>query len=158
MMALVGLLAFNFPVVLPVLAQESFNGGGGTYGLLSAALSDGAVVGSASVGLVPHPRRRYLVAAATLFGLALAATAAAPTVAIAGAALVVTGIAGFVFVTMTSTTLQLHATPSYRGRIVRLFRAAPRGPRAAGTVASAGQTALTCREGHRNAGAGRAHR
>ena len=30
MMALVGLLAFNFPVILPVLARQTFHGNGGT--------------------------------------------------------------------------------------------------------------------------------
>ena len=43
MMALVGLLAFNFSVILPVLADKTFHGSGGTYGLLSTALSVGAV-------------------------------------------------------------------------------------------------------------------
>ena len=43
MMALVGLLAFNFPVILPVLARDTFHGTGGTYGLLSTMLSIGSV-------------------------------------------------------------------------------------------------------------------
>jgi hypothetical protein len=41
MMALVGLLAFNFPVILPVLASHTFHGNGGTYGLLTTLLSVG---------------------------------------------------------------------------------------------------------------------
>lgn len=121
MMALVGLLAFNFAVILPVLAQQRFAGGGGTYGLLSALLSAGAVAGSLGVGFISHPRRIYLVATAAAFGAALAATAAAPTVPLAGAALVLTGAAAFAFVTLASTTLQLHAAPAYRGRIMALF-------------------------------------
>ena len=51
MMAVVGLLAFNFGVVLPVLAKETFHGSGGTYGLLTTVLSVGAVLGSLAVGL-----------------------------------------------------------------------------------------------------------
>ncbi len=35
MMALVGLFAFNFTVILPVLAKTTFHGSGGTYGLMS---------------------------------------------------------------------------------------------------------------------------
>ena len=62
MMALVGLLAFNFAVVLPVLAKRTFHGSGGTYGLLSTMLSLGSIVGSLGVGLIHHPRRPYLVA------------------------------------------------------------------------------------------------
>lgn len=49
------------------------------------------------------------------------ATAAAPNVPLACAALVLTGVAAFSFVTLTSTTLQLHSSPAYRGRIMALF-------------------------------------
>ena len=41
MMSIVGLLAFNFAVILPVLARTTFHGSGGTYGLLSTMLSVG---------------------------------------------------------------------------------------------------------------------
>ncbi|SHN43653.1 MFS transporter [Cryptosporangium aurantiacum] len=121
MMAIVGLLAFNFGVVLPVLAKETFHGSGGTYGAMSTVLSVGSVLGSLGVGLVRHPRRRYLMAAALVFGLALAATAAAPTLAVAFVTLFATGAAGFTFVTLASTTLQLHSSPAYRGRILALW-------------------------------------
>lgn len=121
MMALVGLLAFNFAVVLPVFAREDFHGSGGTYGLLSTMLSIGSVAGSLGVGLIKHPRRRYLVGTAFAFGLCLAATAAAPSVPIASITLVLTGFAAFSFTTLASTTLQLHSAPAYRGRILALW-------------------------------------
>jgi predicted MFS family arabinose efflux permease len=121
MMALVGLLAFNFPVILPVLASRTFHGNGGTYGLLSTMLSVGSVAGSLGVGLIRHPRRQYLVAAALAFGVFLAATAGAPDIALASIALLATGAAAFCFVTLCSTTLQLHSSPAYRGRIMALW-------------------------------------
>jgi MFS family permease len=121
MMSLVGLLSFNFAVILPVFASKTFHGSGGTYGLMSTMLSVGSIAGSLGVGLIHHPRRPYLVLAAGAFGVCLAATAAAPDVALACVALVLTGAAAFSLVTVTSTTLQLHSAPSYRGRIVALF-------------------------------------
>jgi MFS family permease len=121
MMGLVGLLAFNFTVVLPVFARDDFDGSGGTYGLLSTMLSIGSVAGSLGVGLIRHPRRRYLVGTSLAFGLCLAATAAAPTVLIASITLVLTGVAAFSFTTLASTTLQLHSAPAYRGRILALW-------------------------------------
>jgi MFS family permease len=121
MMALVGLLAFNFPVILPVLASHTFRGNGGTYGLLSTMLSIGSVAGSLGVGLIRHPRRRYLMVTALAFGLFLAATAGAPDVAVACLTLLATGAAAFSFVTLCSTTLQLHSSPAYRGRIMALW-------------------------------------
>jgi predicted MFS family arabinose efflux permease len=121
MMALVGLLAFNFPVILPVLASRTFHGNGGTYGLLTTVLSIGSVVGSLGVGLIRHPRRPYLMTAALAFGVFLAATAGAPDIAVACLALLATGAAAFSFVTLCSTTLQLHSSPAYRGRIMALW-------------------------------------
>ena len=121
MMSLVGLLAFNFAVVLPFFASKDFHGTGGTYGLLTTMLSVGSIAGSFGVGLIRHPRRIYLVAAAFAFGVCLAGTAAAPNVPVACAALVLTGAAAFSFVTLTSTTLQLHSSRAYRGRIMALF-------------------------------------
>ena len=121
MMALVGLLAFNFAVILPLLARKTFHGSGGTYGLMSALLSVGSVAGSMGVGLVRHPRRKLLMFATLAFGASLALTAGAPNVLLACAALVITGAAGFSFVTLASTTLQLHSSTVYRGRIMALW-------------------------------------
>ncbi len=121
MMALVGLLSFNFPVILPVLAKDTFHGTGGTYGLLSTVLSIGSVAGSLGVGLIRHPRRPYLMAASLAFGLGLAATAVAPDVAVACVTLLAAGAAGFSFVTLASTTLQLHSSPAFRGRVMALW-------------------------------------
>jgi MFS family permease len=121
MMAIAGLLAFNFAVILPVFARDTFNGSGGTYGLMSTMLSVGSIAGSLGVGFLHHPRRIYLVAASLAFGIALALTAAAPSVAVACVLLVVTGATAFAYVTLSSTTLQLHAAPAYRGRIMALW-------------------------------------
>ena len=121
MMLVVGLLAFNFSVILPVLAKDTFHGNGGTYGLLTTLLSVGSVLGSLSVGFIRHPRRQYLLFAALAFGVMLAATAAAPNVAVACVTLLLTGVAAFCFVTLCSTTLQLHSSSAFRGRIMALW-------------------------------------
>jgi MFS family permease len=145
MMALVGLLAFNFSVILPVLADKTFHGNGGTYGLLTTVLSIGSVAGSFAVGLVRHPRRKYLVGTATAFGVCLIGTAFAPDVAVACVTLLLTGLAAFSFVTMASTTLQLHSSPEYRGRIMALWvfvyiGTTPVGSIITGAITSAGGT------------------
>src|SRR5580700_5023084 len=121
MMSMVGLLAFNFAVVLPVFAKDTFHGTGGTYGLLTTMLSVGAVAGSLAVGLVHHPKRQYLLFAALGFAVTSTATAAAPNVAVACVTLLIMGAAAFCFVTLCSTALQLHSSSAYRGRIMALW-------------------------------------
>jgi MFS family permease len=103
------------------LAKSTFHGTGGTYGLSTTMLSVGAVVGSLAVGLVHHPRRPYLLFAALGFAVTSAATAVAPNVALACVTLLVMGAAAFCFVTLCSTTLQLHSSSSDRGRIMALW-------------------------------------
>jgi len=121
MMLVVGLLAFNFGVVLPVFAKVTFHGSGGTYGLLTTMLSIGAILGSLAVGLIHHPRKPYLLFAALGFAVTSAATAAAPNVAVACVTLLVMGATAFCFVTLCSTTLQLHSSSAFRGRIMALW-------------------------------------
>jgi MFS family permease len=143
MMLIVGLFAFNFAVILPVLAKDTFHGSGGTYGLLNVMLSLGAITGSLAVGLVRHPRRPYLLFGALGFAVTLAATAAAPNVAVACVTLVLTGVTAFFFVTMCSTTLQLHSSAAFRGRVMALWvfvyiGTTPIGSLLAGWITSAG--------------------
>jgi predicted MFS family arabinose efflux permease len=121
MMSVVGLLAFNFAVILPVFAKTTFHGNGGTFGLLTTMLSIGAVVGSLGVGLIHHPKRPYLILAALGFAVTLAATASAPDVVVACITLFATGATAFCLVTLCSTTLQLHSSSAFRGRVMALW-------------------------------------
>jgi MFS family permease len=121
MMLVVGFLAFNFAVILPVFAKDTFHGTAGTYGLLTVMLSIGSIMGSLAVGFIHHPRRPYLMFAAMGFGVMLAATAIAPNITVACITLLITGAAAFCFVTLCSTTLQLHSSSSFRGRIMALW-------------------------------------
>jgi MFS family permease len=121
MMAFVGLFAFNFTVVLPVFTEADLGATGGAYGMLTAALSVGSVIGSLLAGQIPHPKRVYLASASLLFGAGMLMTAITTTVTTAAIALALTGMAAFVFVTLTSTTLQLHSSPPYRSRMMALF-------------------------------------
>jgi MFS family permease len=54
MIALVGTLAWEFPVTLPLMASNVFHGGAGTYGVMASVMGAGAVVG----GLISASRTR----------------------------------------------------------------------------------------------------
>ncbi len=124
MLAVVGTLAYEFQVVLPLLAEGTFGGGAGTYGLLTSAMGAGAIVG----GLVVAGRGRTglpaLTLAAATFGAAILVAAAAPTVAVALVALAVVGATSVTFLAVGNTTLQLTAEPRFRGRVMALWAVA----------------------------------
>ncbi len=124
MMGLVGMLAYEFQVTLPVAAQRVFHGGSESYGLMTAAMGIGAAAG----GLVSAARGRTgirpLVVTAVLFGVVILATALSPDAAVAYGALVLVGFASVTFLAMGNSTLQLAAEPQLRGRVMALWSVA----------------------------------
>ncbi|MGO8877247.1 MAG: MFS transporter [Acidimicrobiales bacterium] len=124
MMAIVGTLAYEFQVVLPVVAKGTFHGGAEDYGFMTAAMGIGAVVG----GLITAARgktglRPFTVAAAGL-GLAMALAAFSPLLAVELVALAVVGYASVSFLATGNTTLQLESEPNMRGRVMSLWAVA----------------------------------
>ena len=122
LMALVGTLAFNFQVVLPLLARFTFHDQhGGIYAALTTAMGLGAVAGALVMGARGRPRPAFTTTAALAFGVAMALTAAAPSLGLALAALVLTGAASVAFAASVNSSLQLSARPRMRGRIMALY-------------------------------------
>ena len=124
MMGLVGMLAYEFQVTLPVAAQHVFHGGAQTYGLMTAAMGVGAVVG----GLVSATRGRTglraMVLASTLFGVVISFAAIAPVLTAEVVALGMVGFASVSFLAMGNSTLQLSTEPQMRGRVMALWSVA----------------------------------
>jgi MFS family permease len=123
MLALVGTLTYEFSVVLPLLAL-AFDGGPGTYGMLTSAMGAGAIAGGLIVAGRGATGLRPLTAAAAMFGTAVLVTAAAPTAEVAAAALVVVGATSIAFLATGNSTLQLAADPRFRGRVMALWAVA----------------------------------
>ncbi len=120
-MAVVGTLAFNFQVVLPLMARYAFDGGAATYGALAGAMGAGAILGAVTTAARGNPSLTGLGAIALAFGALLAAIAAAPTLGLALAALVLMGAAAISFTATTNSLLQLAAPTAMRGRVMALW-------------------------------------
>lgn len=127
MMALVGTLAYEFQVVLPVFASHTFQGGARAYGFMTASMGIGAVGG----GLVTAARGttglRPVTIAAGVFAVVLLMAAAAPSLALAYVALAMVGWASISFIARGNSTLQLTAAPRMRGRVMALWAIAFQG-------------------------------
>jgi MFS family permease len=124
MLAVVGTLTYEFQVVLPLLARGPFDGGAGTYGLLTSAMGVGAIVGGLVVARRGETGLRPLTHAAVWFGAAVLATAASPSVWVALVALTVVGATSVSFLATGNSTLQLAAAPGFRGRVMALWAVA----------------------------------
>jgi MFS family permease len=121
LIAVVGTLAWEFQVTLPLMATKVFHGGAATYGLMASVMGVGAVVGGLISVARARPRARTLCLAAIGWGVAILAAAAAPSLALELVAMVFVGYGSITFNSYAKTTLQLAATPSMRGRVMALW-------------------------------------
>ncbi|MEW1636833.1 MFS transporter [Streptomyces sp. NPDC093801] len=121
MMALIGTLAYEFQVVLPLLVRTVLHGGPQTYGFLTAAMGLGSVAGGLAVAAVGRAGVVPLIGAAAGFAATLAAAAAVPTVPAEVTVLAFVGVASTVFLALGNTTLQLISDPAFRGRVMALW-------------------------------------
>lgn len=121
LLAVVGTLALNFTVILPVLARDTFHGDASTYGTLFSVLGAGSLVGALFTASRREPSVPLLVGALGLFGLFMLGAAAAPTLPLEIAALIPMGLAAVAFQTTSNSLIQLRSEPALRGRVMALY-------------------------------------
>jgi MFS family permease len=121
LIALVGTLAWEFPVTLPLMATKVFGGGAGAYGVMASVMGAGAVVGGLISAARSRPRARSLCVAAIGWGIAITAAAVAPNMPLELTALVFVGYGSITFNSYAKTTLQLASHPAMRGRVMALW-------------------------------------
>jgi MFS family permease len=127
MIALIGTLAWEFQVTLPLMASKVFGGGAGAYGVMASVMGVGAVGGGLVSAARGRPRARSLCVAAIGWGIAITAAAVAPTLPLELAALVFVGYGSITFNSYAKTTLQLASEPAMRGRVMALWALAWQG-------------------------------
>jgi MFS family permease len=121
MIAVIGTLAWEFQVSLPLMASKVFHGGAAAYGVMASVMGGGAVVGGLISAARSRPRARALCLAAIGWGIAILAAAVAPSFALELTALVFVGYGSITFNSLAKTTLQLAAKPEMRGRVMALW-------------------------------------
>jgi len=124
MMALVGTLAYEFQVTLPVMAERVFHGNSAIYGYMTAAMGIGAILGGLVTAARGKTGLRALINAALVFGVTIAFAAFAPLLALDLAALALVGYGSISFLSMANSTLQLRTDPQMRGRVMALWAVA----------------------------------
>jgi MFS family permease len=121
MMAVVGTLSFNFQVLMPLLASQTWHGTATTYALLTAAMAVGSVAGALASGARGRVSPKILVGAATGFGALELLAAAAPSLPLQVLALVPLGAMTVTFSAGVNSTIQLAVAPAMRGRVMALY-------------------------------------
>jgi len=120
MMAIIGTLAFNFQVVLPLFVTRDLGGEAGTFTLLYSVLSAGSFVGALATARRSRVTLRMVVVGATAFGVSMVVLAVAPGLPAAFAVAAVVGASSIAFMTSSTALVQTEAGPDMRGRVLAL--------------------------------------
>ena len=123
-MAIIGMLTFEFQVSLPLIAQFTFKGDAGSYAFLTGSMGFGAAIGGIFFASRKGIRPYKLVSASLLFGLAVLAAAFMPSLLLSALALVLVGICSINFSSLGNSILQLESSPQMRGRVMSFWSVA----------------------------------
>ena len=132
MIAIIGTLAYEFEVSLPLLASGVFHGSAVSYAGLLTGFGAGAVVGGLFAAGRRHLASHHLIIFALLFGGSLLATSFSSSLGFAIAGMVFVGFFSINFTSSANTLLQLESRPDMRGRVMALWSMATVGSTAVG--------------------------
>lgn len=120
MMAIIGTLAFNFQVVMPLFVKRTFDGDDSTFTWLFSIISIGSVIGALSTARRAAMGIREVVVASAAFGVSMLLLAASPSLALAFPIGVALGWTSIAFMIASTAIVQLRADPVMRGRVLAL--------------------------------------
>jgi MFS family permease len=120
MLAAIGTLSYNFSVTLPLFVTRSLVASEGTFTVLYSVFSLGAVVASLVVANRGLVRLRHVIVGAAALGVTMLLLAAAPGVAAAVPAVFLVGTASILYLTATTTIVQIESRPEMHGRVLSL--------------------------------------
>lgn len=147
LVCLVSTFAFNFNVLLPVLARETLDAGPEVFGILSASFGAGALAGALFSAARGSASMRAVLIGTAGFGTAELLLALSGSLVPAVLLLFATGATFTIWTSNSNATLQLGAPDHIRGRVLGLYfyaflGAQPLGSLLAGWLAAVGGTGL----------------
>lgn len=120
--ALIGCLAFNFPLFYSSITKVSFHAGSMAFGIAESLNAITAVLGGLLLTRVHFiPTRRRYVLGCGLLGLSLAWSALSPALWIFYASMLYFGAAVVFYSTASQSLIQYSTPPAYVGRMMSLF-------------------------------------
>lgn len=122
LMALLFVLSFQWQVMVPLLAEQTFGAGPAEFGAASAAAGVGMFLGAVVMAnRTPHPTLDLIAKWILALGITTAVVAASPTLWVAGVLMVPVGFAAMSTIISGNTMLQHSSAPEARGRVMALY-------------------------------------
>jgi MFS family permease len=117
--AVIGGLAFNLPLTVPLLVR-GLGGSEMSFTILYSVLSVGSVLGALWAAHQPAVRPTHLAMTCVWFGAAMTAMAAAPGMIVLFPIAMIVGYASVAFVSIATSIVQMAARPDVRGRVMAI--------------------------------------
>jgi MFS family permease len=116
-----GTFAYNWALVLPLMARFALDAGSEGFGALNMAMGIGSTIGAFLLATQVKATLRLLLVSAVAFGSAMLVLSLSPTLPVALGLLVATGILSVLFNATNNTLLQIEAREDVRGRVLSLY-------------------------------------
>src|SRR6266567_485330 len=116
-----GTFAYNWALVLPLMARYALDSGAEGFGALNMAMGAGSTIGAFALATRLKPSMRLLLLSAATFAASIMVLAHAPDMPTALAMLVCTGVLSVSFNATNNTLLQVEAREDVRGRVLSLY-------------------------------------
>jgi MFS family permease len=107
-------------VLMPVLADESFDGDAGVYSAMTVAVGIGAIIGALVAARQHAPSFKMLFVMATAFGVSMVLSGVSPTLVLVMPSLLLLGLSSVAFTATSMAMAQLDSAPAMRGRVLAL--------------------------------------
>lgn len=120
---IVSVVLWNYSVTMPIFAADILHGAVTDFGILSASLGAGSLVGAfcASTFLQKRPSLKMIGIFAALFHISYGLTAFSTKTTPATIGFFIMGIFSILFLNTANALIQLEADSEFRGRVMSLF-------------------------------------
>jgi len=120
MLAVIGVFSYNFTVTLPLLVTSGLHGATNEFTILYSIFSLGSVTGALIIAKKRLVQLRHVVVGAFALGITMLVLGAMPNTSFAMPAGFALGLASLVYITATTTLMQVQSKPEMLGRVLAL--------------------------------------
>ncbi|WP_029191360.1 MFS transporter [Paenibacillus elgii] len=123
LVAVVGTMAYNFSVLIPVFTKDVLHMQEKTYGLMMSCLGAGSLLGALMMSFRSKkgPRLSVIIACCLLISVFLLLNGMAGSVYTFGLLLALQGFCNILFSTNCNSSLQIHSKEEYRARVMSVY-------------------------------------
>ena len=120
LLAAIGTLAYNFSVTLPLFVTDTLHSSGEVFTILYSTFSLGAVACALVVAHRSLVKMRHILLGAATLGVTMLLLAFSSSVWVAAIAVFLVGVGSILYMTSTTTIVQVEAKPEMHGRVLAL--------------------------------------